>query len=199
MSLWDSVTNAYDDVKKLAKEKSHNIHIANNLSEDVLVFIVPNKDWAVADMMIDAVLASSTLSFVSLGKTMAEFAVLTFQVSAYNTAMISENETLLNGVKAFFEKFASRLKAQTVEKVFDQTKLNPIKYLSASTYGALLEASNMSIIILTPSLSKVAAFNTNSDWSWIVNDDGIVRAKYGKLWQEDREAGFYRWGTNNLL
>lgn len=210
MSIWDSisstvgnVTNAvnktYQDAEKLVKDTSHKIHIANNLSEDVFVFVAPNKDWAFADLMTDAVLASSTLSLIGLAKSVAEFTALSLQISLYRSTIDSQNEQVKNAVKAFFENFASRLPAQEVEQVFGQTKLNPVKYLSTSTYGALLSASNMSIIIVTPSLSKAVAFNTNSDWSWIVTDEGIVRAQYGKLWQEDRDAGFYSWGTNNLL
>lgn len=209
MSIWDSftkvvsdatetVTTTYNQVEKVVTDTGHKIHFANELSEDVFILVAPNKDWAMADLVIDAALASSTLSFALLAKSFGDFTLLLLQLAMYKATKDSDNESVRAGVKAFFKEFASCLPAQTVEKVFGQTKLNPVKYLSGSTYGALLNASNMSVIIVNQSLTKAAAFNTNSDWSWIVTEEGVVRAKYGKLWEEDRAAGFYSWGTDTL-
>lgn len=49
---------------------------------------------------------------------------------------------------------------------------------------------DMTIFIATADFRKICFFNTNSDHSWIVNKTDIVRAKYGKIWEEDRAAGW---------
>jgi hypothetical protein len=101
-------------------------------------------------------------------------------------------------VKEFFEKHSLHIPPDKVIKVFDKTTINPLSYLSPSAWGAVFGASDMALIIVNKSLEKKVAFNTNSHWSWIITGEGVVRAKYGTLWQQDRGAGFYSWGTDNL-
>lgn len=50
-----------------------------------------------------------------------------------------------------------------------------------------------------PRKVKQASFSTNNDSSWIVKDNEVIRAKYGTLWQEDRNSGFYRLSMGNRL
>ena len=76
---------------------------------------------------------------------------------------------------------------------------DPLKHLlsytdiiNPSTFSSVISAvSDMTMIVATADFSKLTAINTNSDHSWIVTDDMIVRAKYGKLNVEDRDAGYH--------
>ena len=74
-----------------------------------------------------------------------------------------------------------------------KTYENPLNYLSPSFYGTLLGASDMTLIIVSEGLAKAAYFNSNSDYSWICTEEGVVRAKYGHLWVEDPSKGNYSW------
>ncbi len=73
----------------------------------------------------------------------------------------------------------------------------------SSTIGSVtkvdfLQFKYMSIVIMNSDLTEIIAFHSNDDWSWIVNEEGVVRAKYGTLWEEDKNAGFHKWGHNDL-
>lgn len=101
-------------------------------------------------------------------------------------------------VKELFEKHSVHIAPDEVIKVFDKTMINQLSYLSPSAWGAVFGASDMALIIVNKSLEKKVAFNTNSDWSWIITGQGVLRAKYGTLWQQDRGSGFHSWGTDKL-
>ncbi|WP_051035549.1 hypothetical protein, partial [Fischerella muscicola] len=72
---------------------------------------------------------------------------------------------------------------------------NTLKILDPSTFSSVISSvCEISLIIVDADFQKLTIFNTNSDHSWIVNNDGVVRSKYGKLWQEDRYAGWHLFG-----
>ncbi|MFP4578499.1 MAG: hypothetical protein ACLFT9_23260 [Coleofasciculus sp.] len=201
MSIFDSIIEVaediYNDTKNLVNNTSHQIHIANDSSEEILVFVAPNKDWCIADLVTDV--ASFAVGGYGIVKSVADLWAVVKAVKFIGTGVGTALKAAeLATLKEFFEKHSLNIPATEVIQVFDQTKLNPLNYLSPSGWGTLLDASDMSLIIVNKTLEKRAAFNTNSDWSWIVTQEGIVRAKYKTLWQEDRDAGFYSWGTDNL-
>lgn len=169
---------------------SNEIHVANNSGEEIIVLVAPNSDWAIGDIVgsVVQVLASAASTVVTLGGT----APTTF------AAFFSCINLIRGGISAGFN-LADVLKQNggisiapgQVTSVFSRGMANPFKYLNSSQWGALLGGSDMTLAITNRSLTRQAVFNTNSDYSWIVNHNDIVRAKYGSLWQQDPGSGSY--------
>ena len=63
--------------------------------------------------------------------------------------------------------------------------LEPSKLLAS-----LSDVGDITLLIATDDFSRITTFNTNSDHSWIVTENKIVRAKYGTTEQEDEDSGW---------
>lgn len=66
------------------------------------------------------------------------------------------------------------------------TNIDPSIFLSQ-----LSITGDITLFIATDDFKKIASFNTNSDHSWIVTDNEIVRAKYGTITEESRSDGWH--------
>jgi len=169
---------------------SNEIHVANSTNEELILMVAPNSDWAIGDIVGSVVqlLASAASTVVTLGGT----APTTF------AALFSCINLIRGGISAGFN-LADVLKQNggisiapgQVTEVFNRGMANPFKYLNSSQWGALFGGSDMTLAITNKSLTRQAVFNTNSDYSWIVTKNEVVRAKYGSLWQEDPGSGSY--------
>jgi len=49
---------------------------------------------------------------------------------------------------------------------------------------------DITLFIATSDFSKICTFNTNSDHSWIITENEIIRSKYGTVFEEDRSLGW---------
>lgn len=164
------------------------IHIANSTSSTVRVIVAPNMDWMIADLVVggalivvDGVGVISTVSDI-----MKIWNAISFQLDAISQAF---------KVKKLFDEKGLKIEPGQVLKVSEHDLANPLQYLSPSAWAALSGGSDMTLTIYVdsddPKQMKLAQFNSNSDWSWIIQDNKVVRAKYGTLWQADEGEGSY--------
>ncbi|MGV3596892.1 MAG: hypothetical protein ACO1PI_03435 [Bacteroidota bacterium] len=74
--------------------------------------------------------------------------------------------------------------------------LSPSKFMSFFDF-----VSDVTVMVVSDNFDRNAIFDCNSDHSWIVKENAIVRAKYGKLWEEDSTEGWkvYSRGKGNVL
>lgn len=203
------------------------IHVANNSGEKIYVIVTPNKDWvwgdvgfAVASSLFtggtSAVTAVNSLSRLQRIITLVRFAINNPIVKAikygsivYRTGKNIEREfdhSLKEKAQAarkeiidFLQKEGVTIQPGDFKQVNNEKNYNPLRMITPSGWGGLFGASDMTLFIATESLSRVALFNTNSDWSWIVQPNLVVRSKYGHIWQEDKNAGYYRFSVSDRL
>lgn len=57
--------------------------------------------------------------------------------------------------------------------------------------ATLSGVGDITVFVATSDFSRMCTFNSNSDHSWIVQDDEIVRSKYGHVSVADRSAGWH--------
>lgn len=82
------------------------------------------------------------------------------------------------------------------------TVLGVLSLMSPSKFMSFFDfVSDVTVMIVSDDFSRNAIFDCNSDHSWIVKENAIVRAKYGTLWDEDSVAGWkvYAKGKGNVL
>ncbi len=192
------------------------IHVANNSSETIYVFVAPNTDWLIADLVVGvASLAFSVGGVAKSVKTVKDLYNMTrtltimeklklvykaygivSPISGAGSVIMKAND--IANAKDFVRKNAVPIAPRNFQKVLDRTNLNPLDYFSPTGWAAVCGGSEKSLMIVNESFTKQAQFNTNSDWSWIVNDKAIVRSKYGTIWQEDPSAGAYWFGGDKI-
>ena len=194
---------------------NNQIHVANNTSEDVYVFVTPNKDWAWGDLGFSiatsiATLGVGSVSVVNSVSTLSKLmniVKLVIKVASYGAKVykladnitleltqekIEEARKIKQEIIDFLEKEAVKIPSKEFRQVDEVKNYNPLRMITPSGWGALFGASDVTLFITTSSLSHQVMFNTNSDFSWVVYQNEIVRAKYGTVWTPSREDGFYR-------
>lgn len=123
-------------------------------------------------------------------------------IQAYNVTeaeIIDRAKKDLLKVTDFLVRDALKVKRNSYEEVFKEGVWSPTRYISPSGIGAAFGASNMTLFIINESLTRLVKFHTNGDYSWIVKDNEVVRAEYGRIWQESRKDGFYRFSIGDTL
>lgn len=108
---------------------------------------------------------------------------------------------------SFINTIKENTKDETVQNLADmlreasvipQVAANIWKTMDPSLALSVLSVvGDTTIFIATPDFTKMCTFNTNSDHSWIVGDDEIVRAKYMTILEEDRSAGWHIFSNTN--
>jgi hypothetical protein len=116
-----------------------------------------------------------------------------------NDALTKEALKSLESAKKFLGDDAIKIEKDEFKQIFKQGVWSPTRYISPTGIGAALGGSDMTLFIITESFSRMVTFNTNGDYSWIVGNNEVVRAKYGKIWQESRNDGFYRLAISDKL
>lgn len=99
-----------------------------------------------------------------------------------------------NALQAFFQD-KSKIDAGRVERVAEESFLEPWRALQPSYWGAISGCETVSLTIVSASLNRFASFNADPDHSWIATPQGVVRARYGALWEPDPGAGTRHWGV----
>lgn len=124
---------------------------------------------------------------------------------ARNVVREAENELFRRAEEArqeiisFLHREGVLIKPNDFKQVSNEKNYNPLRMLAPSGWGGLFGASDAALFIATESLSRFALFNTNSDWSWIVEPNMVVRSKYGHLWVPDQGEGYYRFSASDRL
>lgn len=163
------------------------MHFANELNEDVYVLVAPNSDWTWADLATD-------LAFLAVDGIGAVNAVKDVWTAVKTVQALGDSIGSALKFTEFFKENGITIKAGDVKDVLDKTTYkNPLNYLTPSFYGAIFGASDITVIVVTKELKKAAYFNSNSDYSWICTEEGVVRAKYGHLWVADPSEGDHKW------
>lgn len=165
---------------------SNTVHFANHLSQDVHIFVSPNKDWVFADFLVDV----GTLFIDGYGAVKA-----TEDLWKILKTMKFIGDEVSTGLKftEFFIGISLTVKPGQVCKIYNTSTSNPLRYLSPSGWGAIFNGKDVTLTVATNDFQKSVQFNTNSDHSWIAITDKVVRAKYGTLNQEDPKSGKHIW------
>ncbi|CAH6879356.1 hypothetical protein VCHA53O463_60005 [Vibrio chagasii] len=168
---------------------SHTIHLANRSNQPMQCIVMPNKDWAIADIASSAaMMAFSGTGIISTASDL---------VRIYKTvAMGSWSVDFAKGIAKLFEEDGIVVKPGEVESVYSTSMANPFAYLNPSKIGSLFHGvSDMTLLLRTADGKYTCTFNTNDDLSWIVENDSdgyvAVRAEYGHLWVSDPSDGKY--------
>ncbi|MBP2173105.1 hypothetical protein J3E05_001436, partial [Methanococcus voltae] len=162
------------------------VHFANHLSQDVHIFVSPNKDWVFADFLVDVGTLfidgyGAVKATKDLWKILRTMKFISDQVSAGLT------------FTEFFKGVSLKVKPGQVRKIYSTSTSNPLKYLSPSGWAAIFNGKDVTLTVVTDDFQKSVQFNTNSDHSWIAITDEVVRAKYGTLNQEYPKSGRHAW------
>ncbi|CAI2768717.1 hypothetical protein [Flavobacterium collinsii] len=166
------------------------IYISNDIEKEVYVIATKNTDWMLADIGFDtATLAASLATLdapVAINSLKSLWTAFSYIKTIGNTAY---------------------LPAKTAVEIFDQLRPNAIKiapheskevtsdtilkYSSISGILSELAASDKTLFIYTENFEFNTTFNTNDNDSWIVMEQGVVKAKFGKLWEpKDKTYNF---------
>lgn len=174
----------------------NNIYIHNNTSEQLMVMVTPNPDWAVADITstIVQVLGSGGLVAFKLAGAPSTISAL---FSVLNMIRCGISSPL--GLAKVLQENSIKVDPGQTQLVSSRGLANPFSYLNPSQWGALCGGSDLAIAVTNQSLTRQAVFNTNSDWSWIVDQNQIVRATYGTTTQENSGAGFYPFSLGDRI
>lgn len=203
------------------------IHVANSSAENIYVIVTPNKNWvwgdvgfAVATALFSgggtAVTAVNSLSKLQKLITMVKLVLnnpivkgIKYGSLIYKTgknigreidhATEAKAQAARKEIMDFLKREGVVIKPGDFKQVNNEKNYNPFRMISPSGWGGLFGASDCTLFIATESLSRTALFNTNSDWSWIVQPDMVSRSRYGHLWQEDKGEGFYRFSASDRL
>ncbi|MFN6531259.1 hypothetical protein [Nostoc sp. ChiSLP03a] len=183
---WKKFTPAGIIYDQIDTASQRHVHVANATGMSIAVVISANKDWAIADIATSVALlvatcgttAPSGLSAIKEAKTLMDLynATKTIRAAAGVGSAI---------YKAFAEK-ATTIENGKFKDVIQRSNSNPLNYLDPSQYGAICNASDLTVMIVRED-GQQAIFNTNSDRSWIMYPPGYCRAKYDTLWTPDGE------------
>jgi hypothetical protein len=197
------------------------IHVANTTNEDIYCIPMPNTDWAIADTAFGT-LTSIAFAYLSAGlgsaftasaiaNAASKMAMLATCVSIYrnSTGIIgaigdqAEAEKMRNCMREL-EDMVMRdgicIPPDDYKQVNDLSLIRPLDYIfGANGWGQLFGASTYSLVIINKSFTRSTWFNTDSDYSWIVKENEIVRAKHGRIAVEDRSEGFARFPKYKVM
>lgn len=93
---------------------------------------------------------------------------------------------------------SQQIESMSLSDLWEQTK-SAANLLSPSTFMSMLGAvADVTVIVASADFQQIASFDANSDHSWIVKEDRIVRQKYGAgLHEENPDAGWH-WFKRSL-
>jgi hypothetical protein len=189
-----NIINAKRAADTLGEISKRHLYIANNCTVPVSVIVAPNKDWVAADLV-----GTLVSLVVSLGSSAPSgLAGLKAAKSLYDvyqaTRYIRGTASVVTTLWQFFSKRGCQVESRQLECVNQRSNTNPLDYMTPSQFGTLAGASDVSVYIITQD-GRTAFFNTNSDAAWVVDEDGIKRAKTGKTWEVEPSQGVVAWNA----
>jgi hypothetical protein len=87
-----------------------------------------------------------------------------------------------------FEKCSVDVKPGQVVCVNERSTSNPLAYLSYSQYASLLRCKTMELLIINDKDTRRISIDTNSDDSWIIDETGCHKARYGTTREIDKDG-----------
>lgn len=203
------------------------LHIANKSGENLYVVVTPNKDWVWGDVGFTVVTslfsggatgATAINSLSKLQKIIAlvklclnnpavqavKYGALSYKINANIGREIvhplkERAHAAREEIMAFLKREAVVIKPGEFKQVNNEKNYNPLRMITPSGWGGLFGASDCTVFVITESLSRSALFHTNSDWSWIVQPNMVVRSKYGHIWEEELKEGYYRFSQSDRI
>jgi hypothetical protein len=191
--LWKEYTPAGIIYDKLDNMSQRYVHIANATGMPIAVIVAANKDWVYADIASAIVQlvasfgssAPSGLQAIKQAKTLFDL----YNATRYYRGIVG----VAGQVYKIFAEKGITIEHGDYKAVNNRSNSNPFNYLDPSQYGAICDASDLTVMI-TREDGEAAIFNTNSDRSWIAYPIGYCRAEYGTIWQPEGEV--YNWSEN---
>ncbi|TRX37103.1 hypothetical protein [Flavobacterium restrictum] len=166
------------------------IYISNNLEEDVYVIATKNTDWLLADIGFDTVSLAASLATLNAPVAINSLKTLWTAFSYIKTIGTATYFPAGLAVKIFDQLRPNAIQIPSHE-FKDVTNDTVLKYISLSGLFSEFGASNKTLFIYTKNFQFSTTFNTNDNDSWIVMEQGVVKAKFGTLWQpEDKIYNF---------
>jgi|GEM_PF-6115651 len=183
---------------------NHHVYVSNNFGENVYVLACENPYWAIADFAFDIGMIVTGFYEIKAG---IEFAELPSEINTLSDLykLLTVCGKIVSGTLS-----AGSRQVEAAQTVIDQIKKNgapvsPNDHIDASSQGVLgmflspsgiagiFGASTITLVIMKEDGKGTAMFNTNPDYSWISESDGIWRAKYGHLWVHQDDYPAYPW------
>lgn len=188
---------------------SPSVCFANDSDQDVYVIASLNSEWPMMDFLVDpawlnvaatelqAAVATDELESIELPKALSTIEDL------YNFTKIAgllvhgtmrtgywTAEAALSLIKAFKET-GKKISKKNCTDVLSYSMLN---YFHNEGSDAFLEATTVSVMVMSDDGKQSAMWNTGSNDSWIsTRSKEIVRSKPGSIWQKDPESGTVNW------
>lgn len=186
---------------------SQNVYMADDSGQAIFVMAALSEEWAIVDFITDATLLVT-------GAT--GFAAATVEEVADLPAVVNTFGDLYQYIKAAVQLISrtdsvdsrARSAAQVLVDAYTNTSIqiasNDYKnvqeegvlntYLTPSGIAGLLGAKTVSVMVLSGDGKQLAMWDTGADDSWIAtNQQTIVRAAYGSIWQQDPSSGTEDW------
>lgn len=116
-----------------------------------------------------------------------------------NKMTVAQAEQELNSLRALLKEKGAVIEPGTYQEVWRVFLPNPLRYLGPSGWVSVTGGNDVTLLIANESLTRVLFYDSNSDESWIVKQNVVVRAQYGKIWVEDPAQGFFRIPVSNTL
>ncbi|MBF4518763.1 hypothetical protein IRZ71_20605 [Flavobacterium sp. ANB] len=160
------------------------IYISNNLREDVYVIATKNTDWLLADVGFDTISLAASLATLNAPVAINSLKTLWTAFSYIKTIGKATYFPAGVAVKIFDQLRPNAIKIPSHE-FKEVTSDTILKYTSISGIFSELGASNKTLFIYTKNFQFSTTFNTNDNDSWIVMEQGVVKAKFGTLWQPE--------------
>ncbi|MEV6906928.1 hypothetical protein [Amycolatopsis sp. NPDC051071] len=188
-----------------AAPMSRTVHLANNCDWDDKVIIGLSMEWKIIDFMVEVgslvdtyvELAKECGGILNLSKTLRSVRDLVNAVQAcikIVQGIVQANQKARELAAKFLETFYSQ-HTFTVESGVYKAVYNTgwKQYFTPSGFASLMGAKTLQMVITDGKKVRYVEFRTNNDHSWITNEDEVVRAKYGTIWQGDPGKGKHEW------
>ncbi|MBK5541490.1 hypothetical protein JFV28_20525 [Pseudomonas sp. TH05] len=183
---------------------NQHVYVSNNCSENVYVLACENPYWAIADFAFD-------VGFIVLGFTEIKAGIECAELPS-EISKTSDLFKLLNVCRKIVlgTISAGSRPTEAAHTIIDQVMKYSVSispndhvdassqdvlgmFLSPSGVAGMLGASTITLLIMKEGGKGTVMYNTNPDYSWISESDGIWRAKYGHLWVHQDDYPEYRW------
>ena len=186
------------------------VHVANKHHENAYIFIAKTTGWEIVDIVADVAqllvgakeLKTAIKGITSLPtviRTVEEYLVyvkaavkVIHKAGSFSSSAKKAAEELINA----FKKHSIEIKWHDFK---DVKSTRGWDWINPSALAGALGAKTFHMTIMSDSGNSVVEFNTNHDHSWVITDAGVVRAKYGHIWVEDKSIGNHRWEGNSEL
>jgi hypothetical protein len=183
--------------------KNRQLHVANDLAQPIYALPAPSMGSAIAQLFVDTAKmgASARHDLVPSPsgalKTLEDIRGLVNLLELGRLAARASSDLVDPGSMTGHRRaLGDYLKANaTLVRPGEAPQLLQVDLWKAGdlfkiqSWQALFNASAITLFLATEDLERFVFFDTGADDSWIFRHGGVVRAKYGSLWQPDPSAG----------